>query len=87
MSKVDEYVPHTESLYARFSHEASRIYSNGKLGLQERLGIISERAYSVVNSAEHRFAKLHRDFRSGAKSALESLKVRINQELTKYEQV
>ena len=84
MSKVDEYVPHAESLYEHFSHEVSRIYSNSRIGAKERLRLISERAHSVMHCAEDGFARLHKDFRSGAQSALDDLKVKIGQEIKKY---
>ncbi len=87
MSRADAYVPHTDSLYEHFSHEAGRIYANGKLELQERLRLISNRAHAVVDRAEGGFIRLHKDFRSGAQRALDSLKVKIGDELTRYGKV
>jgi len=81
--EASEYSPLIQKTYERFANTAERIYA--KSGeVYERLELISKRAQKVISREEKRFGRLHKDFRKGAETALEELKMKLNEITSEY---
>ena len=81
--EASEYIPLIQKTYERFANTAERIYAKSGEAY-ERLESISKRAQKVIGREEKRFGRLHKDFRKGAETALEELKMKLNEITSEY---
>jgi len=89
--EVHDYKAHTESLYVRFGHSLESIYrrylpshSLDPRTVKKAEEKIQNSAMRIINRAEKRFSRLHKDFRADAHDALEKLKSRVYSELKRF---
>ena len=82
--EADDYIPHADSLYEQFMKRVEDIYSRYRENNDKRMRLISEMAHNLIGKAEKQYERLHKDFRSGAKNALDNLKQRVSSYVENY---